>query len=153
MNPPVDYQYRGRTIRTYATPRADGKPDVVVLHVRGGVEYTAKDRADAGVVLHRKRTSSLYGKSCVNACRQLLEVKAALCSGLFLVCAVRDIFATPLLRFSDRCLSFRTDYKPRQSHRQNPVYSRRAPAARRRPVSPSPQRQPVKHSRYASTIS
>lgn len=47
MNNPTDYAYRGFTIRTYVTPREDGSPDVVVLHRRGGVEYTAKDRADA----------------------------------------------------------------------------------------------------------
>ncbi len=48
MNTLRDRQYRGFTIRTYATSRADGSPDVVVLHrTRGGVEYTARDMADA----------------------------------------------------------------------------------------------------------
>lgn len=47
MNSLVDRKYRGFTIRTYATPREDGSPDVVVMHPRGGVEYTARDQADA----------------------------------------------------------------------------------------------------------
>lgn len=48
MNKLTDCTYRGFTIRTYATTRVDGSPDVVVLHrTRGGVEYTAKDQADA----------------------------------------------------------------------------------------------------------
>jgi hypothetical protein len=43
----TDVDYRGFTIRTYATPREDGSPDIVVLARRGGVLHTAINLDDA----------------------------------------------------------------------------------------------------------